>query len=547
MRETGETLRADSPAPADAAPITAPQPARAQVPWRDLLLILLGGALTLAIYGYRFGEGNHTIYLLDALRGTDAQLLRNDWFATQTLQYHAVFGWITRILFRLELVEPVFLATYALLVLLFHVAWLGIAKHVIPGAAVAPAYLLSLALYYVSAAGTGLGFYQFFQDSSVLPSNIANLAMLWGLYLWMTRRFIGSGVAFGIAGLFHLNHAVVGVVAWVALILFDAYADKALSRITGRGGAIASVLALLPAMTNILLAARVKIERSGSMPLAEFVDLYVRLRHPHHYDPPSWPIWLWVAFAWPIPMALLGMPDPARRRVASVIAFMLVLQVIALLGAGVWFASETLVQLSLYRFSIFAQLLMCILAAAWVVRHVRSQRAVAAVSTAMCIAMILACLWRGPFFGAFRMPEDDADYLALCDWAGVNTPVDAVFLVPPGESSFRLRARRAIIVNFKAVPQLSGELLAWRDRLCDVLDLSDLRALPRGYAHTLVAIDDRYHDLPDERLLVTARAYDARFVVTTRPLRILPRDAAIFSSPNQQYFLYDLANTGGNQ
>ena len=69
--------------------------------WRDVAVVALGCALTLAIHNYRFGEGNHTIYLLDALRRAEPQLLRRDWFTTQTLQYHAVFGWISHKLIEL--------------------------------------------------------------------------------------------------------------------------------------------------------------------------------------------------------------------------------------------------------------------------------------------------------------------------------------------------------------------------------------------------------------------------------------------------------------
>ena len=64
--------------------------------------------------------------------------------------------------------------------------------------------LLSVALYYLSAAGTGLGSYQFLQDSSLLPSNIAAVAMLWGIWLWVIGKPKCSGVCFGVAGIFRL-------------------------------------------------------------------------------------------------------------------------------------------------------------------------------------------------------------------------------------------------------------------------------------------------------------------------------------------------------
>ena len=515
--------------------------------WRDGTVIALGCALTLAIHGYRFGEGNHTIYLLDALRRAEPQLLRNDWFTTQTLQYHAVFGWISQKLIELRAIEPVFFAAYLVLATLFHITWLGIVRQLGGGRG---AYLASLIVYYTSAAGTGLGMYQFFQDSSVLPSNVANVAMLGAVLFWIGGRFAAAGACVGVAGLFHLNHAVVGVVTWVVLCLWAGYSMRAetlspalsLSTSRGRGIAIGSLLALAPAMVSIILAARVKLERSGAMPLAEFVDLYVRLRHPHHYDPSSWPIGLWVSFLWPLPFALvlLRRADAPGRRAAQVFAFMLVLQVTALLGAGVWYVSESLVQMSLYRFSIFAQLLACVFVAVAIGKRIAARTLVGA-STAACSAMIATCVIRGPFFGSFVMPADDAEYLAVCDWARDNTPLDSIFLVPPGEASFRLRARRAIVVNFKAVPQLSGELPEWRDRLQAAMALDDLTSLPRGYVQTLRAIDERYASLEPDQLVAAADAYAARYVVAARACEPRHDLRLVFSSPNHRYFVYDRA------
>jgi hypothetical protein len=143
------------------------------------------------------------------------------------------------------------------------------------------------------------------------------------------------------------------------------------------------------------------------------------------------------------------------------------------------------------------------------------------------------------------MAEDGADYLRLCDYARTNTPVDAVFLVPPSEQAFRIAARRAIVVNFKGVPQLGSELPEWRDRLCRVLDLPDLSALPHGrFDKALAAIAERYDHLPAAHLAAVARAYGARYIVASRSLDDDPAAAAaaagtlVFESG--RYRLYDL-------
>jgi hypothetical protein len=196
--------------------------------------------------------------------------------------------------------------------------------------------------------------------------------------------------------------------------------------------------------------------------------------------------------------------------------------------------------MSLYRFSIFAQLLACITVAVLVIELVDARATLVVVAAGACVAMAAVCAVRGPFFGAFVMPADDAEYLAVCDWARDNTPTDSILLVPPGESSMRLRGQRAIVVNFKAVPQLSGELPEWRDRLRAVVALDDLRVLPRGYRQTLRAIDERYATLTPEQLVAAARAYGARFVVARQPFADRDDVRRVFSSPTGRYFVYDL-------
>src|SRR5688572_26036217 len=74
--------------------------------------IAFGMAMTLCIQGYQFGQSNHTVYLFDALRRVSPELLANDWFATRTLQYHAIFGWLTAVLLKVGLLEVGFLLGY---------------------------------------------------------------------------------------------------------------------------------------------------------------------------------------------------------------------------------------------------------------------------------------------------------------------------------------------------------------------------------------------------------------------------------------------------
>jgi len=146
-------------------------------------------------------------------------------------------------------------------------------------------------------------------------------------------------------------------------------------------------------------------------------------------------------------------------------------------------------------------------------------------------------------FGAFSPQNDDRGYIQLCEWVSKSTPLDAIVLVPPNEQSMRLVGQRAIVVNYKAVPQLSGQLLEWRRRMCDVLDLPDLNVLPREYGQTLAAIGARYDELPEDHLISIARKFDARYIVVAHPLKI-PDLTPVFVDASGKWMLYDLGRGG---
>jgi len=496
-------------------------------PYRPLDLTAMGVGMltTFAISGYRFGEGNHTIYLLDAIRRNDPTLLTNDWFVTHTLQYHSIFSIVAAQLMRWGIIQPTFAAGYALLIVALHVAWRGIVGQL--GGSTG-SYLVSVLLYYLSAGGTGLGMYQFLQDSSVLPSNIANVALLWAFFLWMRGSPVASGACFGAAGLFHLNFAVVGCVIWIALLV--------LSRSLSRQVIVASLLALAPSAVNVAIAAS-GIQPGTSIPLADFVDLYVRLRHPHHYDPSTWPVWLLMAFLWPLPVAILALHqlrDAPAVRARQIFLVLLMIQLAGIVSAGFFYMSQTAVQLSLYRFSIFVQLLACISVANWAIAKIGATWP-GWVASAGCLMLAGLSFVRGPFLGLFDMPTDNAAYLEVCRWARQHTDRNSIFLVPPGESGFRLNAQRAIVVNFKAVPQLGRELPEWARRVQAVTGVAELRQLPRGYARTLNELDRLYRERSAEELVRTAREFGAEYIVVER---IVDGMSPAFQSAGGRYFVY---------
>jgi hypothetical protein len=584
--------------------------------------------LSLAVSGYQFGRGNLTVYLLDGLRAVHPELLRNDWFVTQTLQYHACFSLLTEWLMRLHILQPGFLIGYLTLVFLWHIFW---RRLVIEVGGDNRVYLISVFLYYLSAAGISLGVFQFLQDGCFLPSNVASVALLGGMANWIGGRRIAAGIWFGVAGLFHVNYAAVVIGLWTSLLAWQALdrlpgfalwqmlpetlrgpAKESSAKATLRTTALASAFALLPSLLNLGMALPDDLRHGGTMPMGVFVSVYVRFRHTHHYDPLHWPAVLWISFLWPIPLAIWAATrwsqrdvfQYARRETCRIFVLIFFLLVIAFLFAGVWFINEPLVQLCFWRFGIYVKLMSCVGAAAILcderlMRRAtlsRTIRLVALVALllyagflmtdpanrgpvwllaydhrlgiglviALCavfaieeslkngalfrrvaiVALPLVLLIAWPHLGVGMTPEpDDVQYRQVCLWAKdpANTPQDAIFLVPPQETDFRLYAQRAIVVNFKHVPQLSGEIVQWEKRLLDVLGVPDVSGFPHEYTQTLAAIGSTYENRPPADLFAVARKYGARYIVVDHSLGPQFAGGIAFHHENNRYFVYDLA------
>jgi hypothetical protein len=90
-------------------------------------------------------------------------------------------------------------------------------------------------------------------------------------------------------------------------------------------------------------------------------------------------------------------------------------------------------------------------------------------------------------------------------WVRTETPVDAMFLVPPYMVAFRLRGERAIVVDTKSPPLVPDELVAWYRRLCAIMGTPDVA--------THEAMEAAWDALTPDQLLAAARWFHADYIV----------------------------------
>ncbi|MFV2070679.1 MAG: DUF6798 domain-containing protein, partial [Pirellulales bacterium] len=109
---------------------------------------------------------------------------------------------------------------------------------------------------------------------------------------------------------------------------------------------------------------------------------------------------------------------------------------------------------------------------------------------------------------ADRKTRDADAWRDACAWIAENTPEDALFLIPRHAQTFKWRAGRAEVANYKDVPQDARSLVEWWQRI-DALYRFDSDEGQRKYRRTLA-------QQGDQRLKELAARYGARYLVTER-------------------------------
>jgi len=95
-------------------------------------------------------------------------------------------------------------------------------------------------------------------------------------------------------------------------------------------------------------------------------------------------------------------------------------------------------------------------------------------------------------------------------WVRENTPHDSIFVVLPDMWYMRIRARRAIVVDWQSTPYFPSDLQEWYKRICDISGLSsdNLVTNPKY-------IIEGYKCLDAARAKMLQERYNADYVVVS--------------------------------
>lgn len=96
----------------------------------------------------------------------------------------------------------------------------------------------------------------------------------------------------------------------------------------------------------------------------------------------------------------------------------------------------------------------------------------------------------------------------VAEFVRQNTPEESVFLTPPMWGQFRLLARRAIVVDFKAFPFADTAVAEWYERITSCYG----NPIRTGFA-MVDELDENYRNIDDDTLLALQERYLISYAV----------------------------------
>lgn len=469
--------------------------------------------------GLQVGISNHYQYLLHGMHAADPSFLAGDWFTTQTLEHHWIFGAIVTFLHAhgwlhvgLGLLNGA--TALALLTTLFF----AVARFTRRPAGPFAAVMVLAAFMPTSGPGLSHILLPYF-----VPSVFSGTCVLMSFVLLMYDRRISAGMVAGLGCLLHANYLVLMPPVWAVCLLLTPRMNRSGLALTLF---VPWLMALIPQLPMILSVA---FDPAAS---TETQHIFWRVYAPMHYDPVTWPsgwyreflliliaggIAAWLRrevftrtavritaavglvvgcgavaillfesglanslFPWRlapfltiaayVAIAMLFDGDPSCLRVRRLTTCLITLALVHLSGMD---KRATILLVAVLAVHVSARALE----QAWYARS-RVERLTGPVRKCFSVSLglrefALTCciflfallgvrsgIWRKDMFDAPKPPE----VRSLFEFCRTLAPANAVFAIPPDMTGFRLNTGRAIVIDFKSFPLTAVDQIEWMQR-----------------------------------------------------------------------------------
>ncbi len=472
--------------------------------------------LTLTLYlfwrGYDFAVSDQDEVLPYLMHLLDASLYQSDWFVNAQL---STFG--PRTLFVLTAWLPAKLfGVYETILGIYVVSWFG------TGMAL---YALSLQITRERLAATLCVIIALLLTPKftlggndlvtwiLTPSMPAWTLCLWGLVFFIRGRLSQAGFLMGLgAWMQALVGLQVALICTLLLLWKHGVSLRWLYRFVG-----SFILTALPALGPLIWS-----QLMGDSPEGIWSYFYIlfEFRAPHHYLPSSFNAVSALRFAVLCGLGLTSfplLPRVHRILVRRCLILITVLCAISFLNSEI-IQITPIAQLQLFKLTVLMKVLCGILisnmVAQLILRFFRRGLAIFfdhghyALGATVLIAATLLII--SPNALGIRPTSDRTPAEQIATWAHDSTELNAVFAVPPEWSHFRSQAKRAIVVNFKAIPFHQPYMSEWFTRLRDI---APIPTPLRGGLQLIPVLDSAFFALPANEIRRLSSTYGFEYIV----------------------------------
>ena len=431
-------------------------------------LSIVGWAINLLRYS--FGRSDQTEQLPIIYRLMDKQYLINDWYvnANSGISPRFYYASIMAHLGEIVKLEYVFFALFLISTLIIFLSIALISYKLFNSLEVSTITIASISFISLILGGISLGG-NWVIPSMLLPGAIAITIALVGLYLIFDGKYLISSLLIGIATIFQPLYGLQFFGIFVAIMLSRYFTQKNPKEL---------ITSVLPFFLFGVIGLLPSIIASGGQSL-EIFNIITYIRHPHHYCPFSFSISSYILFFVILLIFIIALIKyPPNKKYNNIVLIICsVIGVYAILGTIFVeiFPITTIGKLQLFKLTwlitLFGVMYGCnAFYRQFNFKKIKISHIEKYYKHILIIAIIFAIF---PIINANTAIQSSV-YQPEYDWIMSNTSPDSVFLIPPNMEDFRVKANRAIFVDYKAFPFPDEAVLEWYHRYQMVKDYENL-------------------------------------------------------------------------
>ncbi len=478
-----------------------------------LLCILFVAALIIVCNGgIRIGFSNHSGLLPVVRRLLDATYLPGDFNIQLRLYHHRTFAFLIAGFSKLLGENHALLALSILGNLLLSASLYSLSQ-VLKLSKLAFLAIGVIVAMNVGFAGHGLELNTFIGNREIQPPTFAHAFVLFGVAALLEERLRFAAFFAGLSLFFHLQ---IGFALALMLLPFLVWRLKSSGM---KEAFICGSLFLLPVAFTLFDISQM-INR-GLLRLP-FTRADIDFRQPHHFEVGSWEAALWIA-GYIILQAAIWLwfkrVGSDQKRGAFVLLVMsLLITALSLLHYADYYIiqSNRIAKFQMLRMSCFITVFGVIAVVLLLNQMPKSKRAAITINLTMIALATVLYLYPATRQGAaysFNVAyyaEQKTAWVSVCLWIKEHTPMNAVFIMPPGEEGFTYLASRSNIGDFKTNPDGPQYLAEWYERLRDLAG----GTLPPGKGFdNFTLLNQAYAGLSNEQLIELGKKYRAAFAL----------------------------------